>query len=170
MSGSSNMVVSSPETDTSNPVSLVEDYAIRQDWGAERSSEFELWAEVPGQWGSQRLWAVYHDDTCFLQLNCYLNLKIPARQLHKSSHLITLMNERVWLGHFEIWSEEQIPVFRVVVPLRNSELKEEQLEDIMEAIQEETDRFFPALQWVHRRGKSPEDAIAAAIIDTEGEA
>lgn len=170
MSGSSSMDVSSPETDTNNPISLVEDYAIRQDWGAERSSEFELWAEIPGQWGSQRLWAVYHDDTCFLQLNCYLNLKIPARQLHKSSHLITMMNERVWLGHFEIWSEEQIPVFRVVVPLRNSELKEEQLEDIMEAIQEETDRFFPALQWVLWGGKSPEEAIAAAIIDTEGEA
>ncbi|HIJ85049.1 MAG TPA: hypothetical protein HPQ00_12715, partial [Magnetococcales bacterium] len=77
---------------------------------------------------------------------------------------------RVWLGHFEIWSEEQMPVFRVVVPLRNSELKEEQLEDIMAAIQEETDRFFPALQWVLWGGKTPEEAIAAAIIDTEGEA
>ncbi|MBF0423306.1 MAG: YbjN domain-containing protein [Magnetococcales bacterium] len=170
MSSSSNVDSSSSDSDNPNPIGLVEDYAIRQDWGAERSNEFELWAEIPGQWGGQRLWAVYHDDTCFLQINCYLNLKITSRHSQKAGQLITMMNERVWLGHFEIWSEEQIPVFRIVVPLRNTELREEQLEDIMSSIQEETDRFFPALQWVIWGGKTPEEAIAAAIIDTEGEA
>lgn len=160
--------ISIPFTD--NPVSMVEEYMINQDWNSERSNEYELWGELPGQWGNQRLWVVFHDDTSFLQFNCYLNLKIPSRHLTPVAKTITLMNERVWLGHFEIWSEEQVPVFRVVVPLRESTLREEQLEDIIVAIREETERFFPAIQWVVWGGKDPEDAIAAAIVETEGEA
>ena len=86
------------------------------------------------------------------------------------AHTITLMNERVWLGHFEVWTEEQVPVFRIVLPLRGGELYEEQLSDIMTSIHEETERFFPAIQWVVWGGKTPEEAIAAAIVETEGEA
>ncbi|MEO5351242.1 MAG: YbjN domain-containing protein [Magnetococcus sp. YQC-3] len=153
-----------------NPVGLVEEYIINQDWNAERSSEHELWAELPSQWGNQRLWVVFHEDTGFLQFNCYLNLKIPARQTAPAAQTITLMNERVWLGHFEIWSEEQVPVFRVVLPLRKVALHETQLEDVMTAIQDETERFFPAIQWVVWGGKTPEESIAAAIVETEGEA
>lgn len=153
-----------------NPVSLIEEHIINQDWNSERSSEHELWAELPSQWGNQRLWVVFHEETGFLQFNCYLNLKIPPRQTSAAAQTITLMNERVWLGHFEIWSEEQVPVFRIVLPLRTTKLHEAQLEDIMAAIQEETERFFPAIQWVVWGGKTPEEAIAAAIVETEGEA
>ncbi|MBF0162749.1 MAG: YbjN domain-containing protein [Magnetococcales bacterium] len=153
-----------------NPVGMVEEYVINQDWNSERSNEQELWAELPSPWGNQRLWIVFHEDTGFLQFNCYLNLKIPPRQSSAAARTITLMNERVWLGHFEIWSEEHVPVFRIVLPLRKAELQETQLEDVMTAIQEETERFFPAIQWVVWGGKTPEEAIAAAMVETEGEA
>ncbi len=170
MSQSDHQTAAMSSTPDDNPIGLVEEYIINQDWNAERSSEHELWAELPSQWGNQRLWVVFHEDTSFLQFNCYMNLKIPPRQMIPAAQTITLMNERVWLGHFEIWSEEQVPVFRVVMPLRKTELHESQLEDIMAAIQEETERFFPAIQWVVWGGKTPEEAIAAAIVETEGEA
>jgi hypothetical protein len=153
-----------------NPIGLVEEYTLDQDWNAERTNENELWSELPSQWGSQRLWVVFHDDTEFLQFNCYLNLKIPSRFLGKTSEMITLINERVWLGHFEIWAEETVPVFRIVLPLRGAQLTEEQLDDIMAAIFQESTRFFPAFQWIIWGGKSAEEAVTAAIIDTEGEA
>ena len=155
---------------TDNPLSMIEDYIIQQDWNSERTNENELWAEMPSKWGNQRLWVAFHEDSSYLQFNCYLNLKIPDRQLQSVGRTLTLVNERVWLGHFEIWSEEQVPVFRVVMPLRGSELHEEQLEDVMSALFEETERFFPAIQWVVWGGKKPEDAIAAALVETEGEA
>jgi hypothetical protein len=153
-----------------NPIALIEEYAINQDWSADRSSDNELWAEIPGQWGNQRLWVAFHDETGFLQLNTYMNIKIPQRQRKEVARALTMMNERVWLGHFEIWTEEHVPVFRIVLPLRGSKLHEEQLADIMASINEETERFFPAIQWIVWGGKSPEEAIAAAIVQTEGEA
>ncbi|MBF0296676.1 MAG: YbjN domain-containing protein [Magnetococcales bacterium] len=159
-----------PEMELDNPIGVVEEFTISQDWNSERTNEYELWAEMPGQWGTQRLWVAFHDDSGFLQFNVYMNLKIPLRFMGVTAQTITLINERVWLGHFEIWSEERTPVFRIVLPLRGTELQPEQLEDVIEAIEEETERFHPALQWVIWGGKTPEEAIAAALVDTEGEA
>lgn len=170
MSWSHSRTTVNSSNDDANPVGLVEEYVINQDWSSERSGEYELWAEMPNQWGTQKLWVVFHEENGFLQFNCYINLKIPSRQSKHAIETITLMNERVWLGHFEIWSEEQVPVFRVVVPLREATLVDEQLEDIMQAIIDETERFFPAIQWVVWGGKTPEEAIAASMIETEGEA
>lgn len=170
MSRSHSRITTAPTKTGTNPIGLVEEYMISQDWNSERSGEYELWAELPSQWGNQRLWVVFHEETGFLQFNGYLNLKIPDRHMVHAAQTITLMNERVWLGHFEIWGEEQVPVFRIVLPLREAELGAAQLEDIVVAIVEEAERFFPAIQWVVWGGKTPEEAIAAAIVETEGEA
>ncbi|MBF0163425.1 MAG: YbjN domain-containing protein [Magnetococcales bacterium] len=170
MGQSHDQIPSFEEIELDNPIGAVEEFTINQDWNAERTNEYELWAEMPGQWGNQRLWVAFHEETGYLQFNAYMNLKIPQRFLPQAAQTITLMNERVWLGHFEIWSEERTPVFRVVLPLRGAELRSEQLEDVIAAIEEETDRFHPALQWVVWGGKTPEEAIAAALVDTEGEA
>ncbi len=153
-----------------NPIGLMEEYAIDKGWSLDRSSENELWAELPGQWGNQRLWVAFHADSGFLQLNTYMNIKIPPRKQISVAHALTMINERVWLGHFEIWSEEQVPVFRIVLPLRGGTLHKEQLADIMASIHKETERFFPAIQWIVWGGKTPEEAIAAAMVETEGEA
>ena len=46
----------------------------------------------------------------------------------------------------------------------------EQAESIVEAAMEECERFYPVFQFVLWGGKSPGEAIAAALIDTHGEA
>ncbi|MBF0310677.1 MAG: YbjN domain-containing protein [Magnetococcales bacterium] len=153
-----------------NPVGMVEEFAIENDWNSDRVNEHELWAEMPSSWGSYRLWVVFHEESEFLQFNCYLNIKIPPRMQSQLAEAISLINERIWLGHFEIWGEELVPLVRVVLPLRGSRLTQEQLEDVMDALDHEANRFFPAFQWIIWGGKSVEDAVSAALVDTEGEA
>lgn len=153
-----------------DPVALVEDYIIEQGWSSERTSDHELWSEIPGQWGSQRLWVAYHEESGFLQFNCYLNVRLPERFFNPVAEAITLINERIWIGHFEIWTEELTPVFRIVVPLRGSALCDEQVDDVIGSMYQECERFFPVFQWIVWGGKTPEEAVAAAIVDTEGEA
>jgi hypothetical protein len=46
----------------------------------------------------------------------------------------------------------------------------EQAEAISEAAIEECERFYPVFQFVLWGGKSPTEAISAALIDTAGEA
>ena len=46
----------------------------------------------------------------------------------------------------------------------------EQAEAVSEAAIEECERFYPVFQFVLWGGKSPSEAISAALIDTAGEA
>jgi hypothetical protein len=41
---------------------------------------------------------------------------------------------------------------------------------VIEAAVDEVDRFYPVFQFVLWGGKSPKDAIAAALVETRGEA
>ena len=46
----------------------------------------------------------------------------------------------------------------------------QQAETLVEAAIEECERFYPVFQFVLWAGKTPQEAIAAALIETQGEA
>jgi len=55
--------------------------------------------------------------------------------------------------------------------LRGTEgLRPEQLNDLVEVAITESERFYPAFQYVVWAGKSPADALTASILETVGEA
>ena len=85
--------------------------------------------------------------------------------------LLSLINEKLWLGHFGLWQDEGLPMFRHALPLRGlSGPSTELIEDLLDTALVECERFYPAFQYVIWGGKSPLDAIAAALVDTVGEA
>jgi hypothetical protein len=99
---------------------------------------------------------------------------LVARDLRSGIYVsLGLINEQLWLGHFEMWSGSGLLIFRhsTVLDTRDGEgLSLEQAEAIAEAALEECERFYPVFQFVLWGGKSPGEAIAAALIDTHGEA
>jgi hypothetical protein len=81
------------------------------------------------------------------------------------------VNERLWLGHFGLWNEEGVPMFRHAVLLRGlGSASMEQIEDLVDIALNECERFYPAFQFVLWGGKTAQDAVAAALLDTVGEA
>ena len=85
--------------------------------------------------------------------------------------LLAAVNERLWLGHFDLGSDEEMPMFRHTVPLRGlSGASVEQLEDLVDSAFTECERFYPAFQFVIWGGKGAHEAIAAALFETVGEA
>jgi hypothetical protein len=62
-------------------------------------------------------------------------------------------------------------MFRHAIPLRGTDgLKPEQLNDLVEVAISESERFYPAFQYVVWAGKTPADALTASILETVGEA
>ena len=62
-------------------------------------------------------------------------------------------------------------LFRHTIPLRGvSGVSVEQLEDMVDTAVGECERLFPALQLVIWGGQKVEEAMAAAMMDTVGEA
>ena len=85
--------------------------------------------------------------------------------------LLALANEKLWLGHFDLASEEGALLFRHTIPLRGARgISVEQLEDTVDTALLECDRVYPALQMVIWGNQPVGEAIAAAMMDTVGEA
>jgi len=81
------------------------------------------------------------------------------------------VNEQLAVGHFDLWADRGLPVFRHSMLLRGaSGASVEQVEDLVEIALVESERFYPAFNYVVWGGKTPEEAFDAAMIDTVGEA
>jgi hypothetical protein len=162
-----------PETEepTGNPLDLVEQVAIANEWPFQRQNDDELAAEISGHWCQYRMWFCWHPDLGVMHLSCALEMKVPANKREAIYALLAIANEKLWLGHFDLWSEENLPVFRHALLLREGiSVSGELMEDLVDIAVTECERFYPAFQFVIWGGKSPLEALTAAMLETEGEA
>ena len=68
-------------------------------------------------------------------------------------------------------SEDGMPMFRHTLLLRGAgPASVEQLEDLVDISVSESDRYYPAFQFVIWGGKTPKEALDAALIEVVGEA
>lgn len=154
-----------------NPLDTVEEIISANEWPCDRTSDDELVAEVPGKWGDYRIHFAWTADMSMLHFSCALDLKVPRQSRTAINELLALANERLWLGHFDLSSEDGLPMFRHAVPLRGARgVSVEQLEDLVDVAINECERFYPAFQYVVWGGKSPIEAVTVACIDPVGEA
>lgn len=156
---------------TSNPLDVIEQIIAANEWAFERRSDSEMAAEAPGKWCDYGLYFSWSHEISAMHFSCAFDLKVPAAQRDKLFELLALANEKLWIGHFGIESEDGIPVFRHSVLLRGSpSASAESLEDMVDIAMTECERFFPAFQFVLWGGKNPAEALQAAMLDCVGEA
>jgi hypothetical protein len=154
-----------------NPIDVLEQIVSAHDWHFERHGEAEMAVEAPGSWCDYGLYFSWSPEIGAMHFTCALDLKVPQRQRPALYELLALANERLWIGHFGMESEDGMPVFRHAVLLRGAPgASAESLEDMVDIAITECERFFPAFQFVLWGGKSAADALAAAMLECEGEA
>ena len=165
------MHISTRTAPTSNPLDVVEEVIIANDWSYERFSEDELGVEISGKWCNHRFVFMWKNEWESLHFTCYMDVKVPKPRIKDVCELITKANQKVWLGSFELNSEDNAPGFRYTMLLRgNSLVSPEQIDDLVDIALTECERFYPALQLVVWGGKTPDDALAVSLFDTVGEA
>jgi hypothetical protein len=156
---------------TANPLDMMEELVAANEWRYDRASAEEMIVEFRGQWCEYRMFFVWQEDLRALYFSCLLDMKVPAAKHQHVAELLLHINERLWLGHFDLCSEEMAPMFRHTVLLRGTAgVCSEQLEDLMEAAINECERFYPAFQFLVWGGKKPHEAVEAALLDTKGNA
>lgn len=154
-----------------NPIDIVEDVISTREWSYERTSSEELAAELNGAWCNLRVLLSWRPEIGALLITCMLDAKVPEKCRQKVYHLLGIVNERLWFGHFDLCSEDGSLAFRHALLLKGSGgASFEQIEDILDIAHSECERFYPALQSVLWSGKAPEEAVEIAIFDTVGEA
>lgn len=156
---------------STNPLDVLEQIVTANEWAFERRSDGEMAAEAPGKWCDYGLFFSWSPEISAMHFSCAFDLKVPAERRDRLYELLALANEKLWLGHFGLESEDGVPVFRHSVLLRGAPgASAESLEDMVDIALTECERFFPAFQFVLWGGKNPADALAAAMLDCVGEA
>ena len=154
-----------------NPLDLLEEIAGARDWPGTRVADDEYVMESPRRWCAFRLHFIWQKDLGALHLHCGIDIRIPAEKRRDVNDLLATVNERMWLGHFEVGKEDSTPTFRHTLLSRGQFAPSvEQLEDVIEIALEESDRYYPAFQFILWAGRGAEEALSAALIDTVGEA
>ena len=165
-------VVDLPEGSTS-PIEMLETWFSAHGWTHDRVGDDEIVAATQGSWGQYELRGIWRDDDRVLQFLAFPDINVTAAQYAPIYETIGLINEQLWLGHYELWAGNGVLVFRHAALLEGNEepvLSLEQAEALIEAAVDELDRFYPVFQFVLWGGKSPKDAITAAMVETRGEA
>ncbi len=154
-----------------NPLDLAEQLVMDRDWLFDRPVDEELVAEVQGSWCNFRIWFAWQEDLDALIFSCAYDTKIPDKSRSKIFPLLAAVNEKMWLGHFDLGSEDGMVMFRHALLLRGDhKVTPEQLDDLLDIAMTECNRFYPAFQSVLWGGNTVEQALEIAMLDTVGEA
>ncbi|PIW29295.1 MAG: hypothetical protein COW30_05340 [Rhodospirillales bacterium CG15_BIG_FIL_POST_REV_8_21_14_020_66_15] len=159
------------DTQKHNPLDLIEQIVEGNDWTFDRRSDQELAVQVPGTWCDYSLYFAWNDEIEAMHFTCAFDMRVPQDRRPPVYELLARVNEKLWLGHFGMWDDEGLPMFRHVLPMRAANGPTmSQMEDIVETALYECERFYPAFQYVIWGGRTADDAVAAAMVDTVGEA
>jgi hypothetical protein len=155
----------------SHPLAVVEDIAAHNNWSFERSGEDEITIVSKGEWTDYQLSFTWMGEIEALHLACAFDMKIPPARRGEVQKLIALVNEQLWVGHFDLWLHTGMIMHRQALVLPNGmSASTAQCEAMLSNAILACERYYPALNFVVWAGKTPQEAMAAAMFDVEGEA
>jgi hypothetical protein len=154
-----------------HPLDRVEELAEANEWPLERQGADEISLVIDANWGTLELSLTWRDDIDCLHLAGCFDFKTPSQRREEVGRLLNLINEQLYLGHFDLWRQDGTVVFREGLSLAGgAEANEAQCEALISLAIEACERYFPAFQFVIWAGKTAEEAIESSLLETMGEA
>lgn len=150
---------------------VVEQTLLAAEWACERSEENIIHCASMTKWGEFGGMFVWREQPASLNFSLTLDLRAPNAKHSAISELLRKINERLWLGHFDYWSDDGVAVFRHTIPMLDRIAPEPgEIAAILTAALDAADQFLPAFNFVVWAGKSPSEAMEAVLFETAGEA
>lgn len=159
------------DEDGGEPIEMLERYCDAHGWPHELIGDDEIVMQVQGSWTNYELRGVWRAEDGVLQILLFPEIKIVDERRVAALEALALINEQLWMGHFELWSASGMILYRHATLLGiDGSLPLDMAETLVGTAIDEAERFYPVFQFVLWGGKSPAEAIAAALIETRGEA
>ena len=154
-----------------HPVDVVERLASRNEWTFDRADEDEISMLVAGVWAQYEVAFTWLPEIESLHVSCSFDLKIPSRRRAEITALVQLINEQLWLGHFDLWRREDIVMFRHALCLAGgAQPSDAQCRTIVNAALGACENYYQAFQFVLWSGRSAREAMDLAMFETQGNA
>lgn len=153
-----------------NPIDLLEQLAYAHDWTCERTGDDELTLIVAGTWTDYHVSLNWREDLEALHLACAFDFRVPEARLTEMYRLVCTINEQLWLGHFDLWTQDGLVMFRHALLLNGAVPTTRQCEAMLRAALEGCERYYQAFQFVVWAGKESREALVSTMFETEGQA
>ena len=154
-----------------SPLEVVERMASSNNWPFERAAEDEIALNVTGHWTNYQVSFTWMGEIEALHLACAFDMKVPELRLAEVQALVALVNEQLWIGHFDVWMENGVVMFRHALLLAGGvAASDRQCEAVLGAALDSCERYYPAFQFVIWAGKTAREAMDSAMFETSGEA
>ena len=106
-----------------------------------------------------------------LHLACAFDIKVPETRVNEVIRLLSHINGQVLMGHFDLWRQEDVVIFRQSLLLAGgAEPTNQQVEVLLSSALEACESYFQAFQFVVWSGIDAQSAVEAVMFETVGEA
>jgi hypothetical protein len=154
-----------------NPLEVVERMAASNDWPFEPVAETEIALPINGVRANYQATFTWMEDVEVLHLACAFEMKVPQNRLPEIQRLIVSINEQLWLGHFDVWNQNGMIMFRHGLLLVGGvAVSGRQCEVALGSALDTCERYYPAFQFVVWAGKTAHEAMDCVMIETFGQA
>ena len=154
-----------------HPVDVIEHVAQSNDWAFERTGDDEIAISVAGNWSDYHVSFSWMEDFEALHLACAFDLKVPENRVLEVMRLLSVINEQMLFGHFDLWEQEGAIMFRHSLLLSGgAEPTSQQVEVLLNSALEACECYFQAFQFVVWSGMDAKNAMEVVLFETVGEA
>lgn len=154
-----------------NPIDEIEEIVHAYEFKFSRNNNFELIVNYGGLWTNYEVSFSWLQPKDLIRINTYLYLKIPIKIVNKLQVMISLINENTTFGYFGYSLKKNCLYFRYNISMRGvNNLTTEQIEDFIDVMIHECDKYYPAFQVFIHKKSDPQFALDSTLLETAGKA
>jgi hypothetical protein len=153
-----------------HPLDMLERTVEDNGWPFERQGRDELNLSVAGKWCDHHFSFSWRDELQSLHLSSAFDMRVEDRRRAEVANLLMFVNAKLWIGHFDLWPEDGTLVFRHAMIFPEANASPQQCEAMLNLAVEACEYYYPAFQFVLWGGKTAEEAVAAAVLECQGQA
>lgn len=154
-----------------HPVDVIEQVAHNNDWAFERAGDDEISISVAGSWTDYHVSFSWMEEFEALHLGCAFDIKVPEIRVNEVVKLLSAINGQVLMGHFDLWRQEDVVIFRQSLLLAGgAEPTNRQVEVLLSSALDTCEAYYQAFQFVVWSGMEANKAMEVVLFETVGEA
>ena len=157
--------------DNTDPLDAVEAVMIEQNWHFTREDN-QITIEVSGQYGAYRIYFIHEEDMHAMQFCVQYDFTIAKEHSAEAIKTLSSVNQKLWLGHYEIPSDSDIPTFRYTMLLTGMSATNTnaQFGEIIEIALTQCERFYSVFHLLATGQNMCEQTLPLALMETKGAA
>ena len=153
------------------PLQAAADLASRRGWSVEEFGERYALLVADGLWRRYDLAVSWIEAEEALQVVCGFELRPPAHRMNAVHATLRRRNDDLLFGAFSLDEATGTVIFRYALPVVSTVGDvDAALDRIVDLALRNCDRLYPAVRLATSADRDPDEAIAAAVIQTVGNA